>query len=57
MIPFQVFRAHPRDPKTIVDEIVRRYPAARLEYVRRRATGADPPIGVIAVLSPDRESR
>jgi hypothetical protein len=57
MIPFEGFLHHPIDPRAVVDEIVLHYPAARLQYVRRDPGGSDPPIGVIAVLSPDREVR
>jgi Dolichyl-phosphate-mannose-protein mannosyltransferase len=55
MIPFELFRPHPLAPEALADEIVRRYPSARLQSVRR--SGSDPPIGVIAVLSPDRKDR
>jgi hypothetical protein len=52
MIPFDRFLPHPLDPKALVEEVVLHYPAARLQYVHRNQNGSDPPIGVIAVLSP-----
>ncbi len=52
MIPFQRLVARPPDPKALVGEILLHYPATRLEYVRRNESGSDPPIGVIAILSP-----
>jgi hypothetical protein len=52
MIPFERFIPHPLDPKLLVEEILLRYPAARLQYVHRNPGGFGPPIGVVAVLTP-----
>lgn len=52
MIPFDRFLPRFLDPRVLVEDIVARYPSARLEYMHRNRSGSDPPIGVIAVLSP-----
>jgi hypothetical protein len=52
MIPFERFVPRPLDPKLLVEDIVAHYPATRLQYVHWNNRGSDPPIGVIAVLSP-----
>ncbi len=54
MIPFGRFVPRPLDPRVLVGEILLRYPAAKLQYVRRAQSGSDSLIGVIAVLSTGR---
>ncbi len=47
LIPFQRFVPRPLDPKALVNEIVLRYPEARLRYVYADRGGSHLPLGVI----------
>ena len=52
LIPFARFIPHPLDPSALVNEILLRYPDAKLQLVHGNRNGSDPPLGLVVVVSP-----